>query len=51
MDLWDMAGVSRQVTAFGLVVGAALVVLVARFVLRRGDRQERVRIDLGGHGR
>ena len=51
MDLWDMAGVSRQVAAVGLVVGVVLVALVARLVLRRGDRPERVRIDLGGHGR
>jgi len=49
MDLWGMAGVSRQVAAVGLVIGIVFV-LVARFVLRRHGRHERVRIDLGGHG-
>ncbi len=50
MDLWGMAGVSRQVAAVGLVIGIVFVLLVARFVLRRHGRHERVRIDLGGHG-
>lgn len=49
MDLWGMAGVSRQVAAVGLVVGVALVVLVARFVLGRPGRNQRLRIGLDDH--
>jgi hypothetical protein len=48
MDLWGMAGVSRQVAAMGLVAGLAAAVLVARMALRRHARPDRVRMNLSG---
>jgi hypothetical protein len=48
MDLWGMAGVSRQVLALGLVAGLAAAVLVARAALRRHERNDRVRMNLSG---
>jgi hypothetical protein len=50
MDLWGMAGVSRQTAGVALAIGVAAAIILARFVLRRDRGQRRVHVDLSGRG-
>ncbi len=48
MDLWTTLGVSREAGLFAVVVGLAVVSVVARRLFRRSRKQERVWVDLSG---
>ena len=50
MDLWATLGVSRVAGIGAVVVGLALVVVVAGRLFRRSRKQQRVWVDLSGRG-
>ena len=50
MDLWATLGVSRGTGIGAVVVGLAVLVVVAGRLFRRSRRQERVWVDLNGRG-
>jgi len=50
MDLWATLGISREAGIGAVVVGLAVLVLVAGRLFRRSRRQERVWVDLNGRG-
>jgi hypothetical protein len=48
MDLWATLGISREVGLAAVVVGIAVVLLGARWVMRRSRTPDRVWVDLSG---
>jgi len=50
MDLWATLGVSRGMAVGAVVLGLAVLAVVAGRLFRRSRRQERVWVDLSGRG-
>ena len=50
MDLWATLGVSRAAGIGAVVVGLAVVVVVAGRLFRRSRKPQRVWVDLSGRG-